>query len=74
MAIRRLPEVCIEYIRLVLENTIGLIRFNMQGIIPGISRENILEIFVPLPPLIEQHRIIKKYSDILSNANLLLKR
>ena len=38
---------------------------NAQGVIPGISREHILNLLIPLPPTNEQYEIDKKLQEIL---------
>lgn len=42
---------------------------NAQGVIPGISREHILNLLIPLPPTNEQYEIDKKLQEILPFVN-----
>ena len=42
---------------------------NAQGVIPGISREHILNLLIPLPPTNEQYKIDKKLREILPVIN-----
>ena len=55
----------LNYLRIVLTYNLSFLRNNMQGVIPGISRDDILSILFPLPPLAEQDRIVKKVEELL---------
>ena len=50
----------IEYVQIYLSTLISKLNAEAKSIIPGISRENILNAIVSLPPIDEQKRIIKK--------------
>ena len=65
MAIRKIGN-DLDYIYLFLSATLGKIRKQMQGIIPGISREDLLSLLIPFPPTKEQHRIVKAIVKLFS--------
>ena len=48
----------LAYIQVFLEAQIDKIRKQMQGVIPGISRDDIQSLLLPLPPRQEQCRIV----------------
>ncbi|NLT08833.1 MAG: AAA family ATPase, partial [Ruminococcus sp.] len=56
----------------VADNLLSL-RKSMQGVIPGISRDIILSMPIPLPPLAEQHRIVSKIEEIMPFINTISK-
>ncbi|MFJ7819312.1 restriction endonuclease subunit S [Bacillus toyonensis] len=55
-----------RYLMYFLKTYIGVLKENAKGLIPGISREDILSIKLPLPPLIEQNRIVEKTERFLN--------
>ena len=61
MAIRIFNENLIyrEFILLILEYHVNKLQILEKSMIPGISREDVLKILVPLPPINEQKRIVK---------------
>ena len=58
MAIQTLPMVYADYIELYIKSIVNNIKRNARGVIPGISREDILHREIVLPPLEEQKRIV----------------
>lgn len=48
----------VEFLRFVMEVNIALLQSRAVGLIPGISRQVLLEMAVPLPPLEEQEEIV----------------
>ena len=58
MAIRNSNSLSVEFLQIVLASFIVQITLAAKGIIPGISREDLLDMFIPCPPLAEQHRIV----------------
>ncbi len=48
----------IKYIKVVVKNNIENIISKANGLIPGLKRELLLSLQLPLPPISEQHRIV----------------
>ena len=57
--------ISIYYLQVCLEYNLEQLRKNMQGVIPGISRIDVLNILFPVPPLNEQERIVEQIKAIL---------
>ena len=58
MAIRSTGTIEIMYIKLVLDSLISTLKEKSKGLIPGITRSDILDSMLPLPSNTEQKRII----------------
>ena len=61
-----------EYIEIIVSASIEKIKSNARGIIPGLSREDILEMNVAIPPLAEQKRILNRIHNIEQSLSLIL--
>lgn len=61
--------ISLSYVKSVVEANLQTIISNAQGVIPGISREHILNLLIPLPPTNEQYKIDKKLREILPVIN-----
>ena len=61
--------ISLSYIKSVIEANLQTIISNAQGVIPGISREHILNLLIPLPPTNEQYKIDNKIREILPVIN-----
>ena len=73
MAIRPLYGINPLYVRIVLESLVADLKAVAKSMIPGISRDDVLTSFFPLPPKNEQKRIVDKYKSIkphLSNYDI----
>ena len=60
-----------KYIELIIKASIEKLRSTARGIIPGISREDILEMTVAIPPLAEQNRILTRISELESSLSFI---
>lgn len=58
MAIKKIGELNLSYIKYFLQSKISEIKRNGQGVIPGIDRGSVLNMILPLPSLEEQQRIV----------------
>ena len=54
----------LQYIRYYLQFNINSLEKNANSMIPGISRNTILKMLFPLPPLAEQKRIVEKVNQL----------
>lgn len=57
-------NVDLQYIRLYLKFNINTLEKKANSMIPGISRNTILRMVLPLPPLAEQKRIVEKVNQL----------
>lgn len=56
--------ISLQYVKCFLETMINTLQKQAKSMIPGISRENLLRALFPLPPIIEQNRIVKRLEEI----------
>ena len=69
MAIRVYKNINLEYIKLFLESIVMEIKKTANGLIPGISRDDMLSLNIPLPPLAEQKRIVDEIEKIFATLD-----
>lgn len=72
MALRPVNLLTKEYLVIILQGMIVKIKAEANGLIPGISRDVVLNLLAPLPPLVEQQRISKTiahYNSILESIS-----
>ncbi len=65
MAIRPVAFVNINYIQIVLFSLVAELKAVAKSMIPGISRDDVLDALIPLPPIFEQHRIVAEIEKLL---------
>ena len=67
MAIRPIfTHILPQYISIMLETSIEYFVEQARSIIPGISRKDILNLVVAVPPLAEQQRIVEKVDELMT--------
>ena len=66
MAIRFNEMLSPSFIKSVVSTHISALQEAAQSIIPGIARNDMLNLLVPLPSLLEQNRIVERLSDIFT--------
>jgi type I restriction enzyme S subunit len=71
MAVRTIANVDTQYTKCCFYFFLNSIKENAKGIIPGISRNDILDLLIPLPPLFEQRRIVQKIETVFKELDFL---
>ena len=59
------------YLKCFMEYIVPYLEKKAHSIIPGISREDLLNSLFPLPPLAEQHRIVAKIEELIHEIDKL---
>jgi hypothetical protein len=66
MSIRACECLNIQYIKLFIDDYVQVLRAKAVSMIPGINRNDILNIPFPLPPIQEQSRIFEKVNKLMN--------
>ena len=72
MAIKNIFNLNSKYITICIKYYLSKIKSSAKGLIPGIAREDLLNLIIPLPSMKEQLRIVKKveeYDSYLETLN-----
>ncbi len=64
MSISSPYDLDLYYLKLILRTNLNSIKIKAKSMIPGISRVDVLNILIPLPPIDEQNRIVEKIKEI----------
>ena len=64
-------KVELGFIKLILDSYVSQIKSNAKSMIPGISRDDLLLLPIPLPPLSEQQQIVAKLEALLAEIDIL---
>ena len=74
MAIRsKAPQnILPDYLAIIIKASIEHLKKAARGIIPGISREDILEMTVMIPPFEEQQRILSRFAELNQTVSLIV--
>ena len=71
MAIKNVSILDMLYIRLFLQTNFEHIKSKGQGVIPGIDRNSVMNMLLPIPPLAEQNRIVDKQRELFDKISLI---
>ena len=71
MAIKKTELLDMNYVRLFLQACFDQIKSLGQGVIPGIDRNSVMNLLFPVPPLSEQHRIVRKQCELFEHIKLI---
>jgi len=71
MAVRTGNLLCPKYIKHFIETYVVVLKAAAKSMIPGISREDVLNALLPLPPLAEQNRIVDKIEQLMTTSEKL---
>ena len=66
-------QIDLDYIKYFLMRQVYELERKAKSIIPGISRDDVLDSSFPLSPLAEQHRIVEKIEQLFKEIDKLKK-
>ena len=61
------------FIKYFIKISVDMLQRKAKSMIPGIDRETVRNLLLPLPPLEEQHRIVSKIEELLPYCDQLIK-
>lgn len=65
MAIRPKDQISVDFAKIFFSAIENKLTSNAKSMIPGISRNNVLSLLCPLPPIEEQRRIVQRHNEII---------
>ena len=65
MSLRVIKNLDVAYLKIFIDNSVNILINEARSMIPGISREHVLPMLFPLPPLAEQKRIVAKLEELM---------
>ena len=68
MAIRPKDQISGDFAKIFFSAIGNKLTSNAKSMIPGISRNDVLSLLCPLPPIEEQHRIVAKLNELLDSV------
>ena len=71
MAIRCTSRLEPKFVLLFLQTYVSKLKVSAKGLIPGITRKDVLSLWVPLPPLGEQRRIVAELEEVFEGVKQL---
>ena len=71
MAIRNNYSLNVDFLALCIEYSMSKIKQAAKGLIPGISREDILNLVIPIPPEKQQNEIVSHTNQCFENLNVI---
>lgn len=66
MAVKRTPLLEMRFVLYFLMAQFNYLKEKGQGLIPGVDRKSVLNMLFPLPPLVEQQRIVERIEQALA--------
>ena len=66
MAIRNILDLNLDYLAICIKYHIEFIKASAKGLIPGVSREDILNLILPIPTKIQQTTTVQKVNELFA--------